>query len=179
MATLGVEAVVAGTKTSYIVPREREIVFQRVYEAPRENVFRLFTDPKRIPEWWGTKEAPVTVVAMDVRRGGVWRFTQRDQQGNTHAFHGVYKEVDAPNKVVSTFQYEMPGMPKAAGMPVIEETYEFIDRGGKTLVKVTSAFPSGAALGGMISVGMDTPGPYIEGTRHQWRLERLAALGGW
>jgi uncharacterized protein YndB with AHSA1/START domain len=170
MATQGQATIVSGTRTSYKQTAEREIVFERVYDAPREAVFQAFCDPKTIPAWWGGPGTTTRVEAMDVRTGGVWRFTQKDAKGNTHAFSGTYREVEAPKRIVSTFQYGMPGA------PTIQETFEFLEQGSKTLLRVTSNYPSGAALGGMLSVGMDSPGPWIEGTRHQWRLERLAAL---
>lgn len=170
MAKQGSTTIVTGTRTSYRQTGEREIVFERVYDAPRDAVFTAFCDPRRIPDWWGASDAKTKVESMDVRTGGAWRFTQKDRQGNAHTFSGVYREVDAPKRIVSTLEYGMPGA------PLIEETYEFVAQGSKTLLRVTSRYPSGAALGGMLSVGMDAPGPWTEGSRHQWRLERLAAL---
>ena len=170
MTNQGSETIVTGTQTSYRQTAEREIVFERTYDAPREAVFRAFCDPGRIPDWWGGRDVTTKVESMDVRTGGSWRFTQKDAKGHTHAFGGVYREVQVPKKIVLTLQYGMPGA------PVIEETYDFVERGTKTVLRVTSNYPSGAALGGMMGVGMDTPGPWIEGTRHQWRLERLASV---
>lgn len=172
MTKQGAATIVTGTKTTYQQTEEREIVFERVYDAPREDVFRAFCDPKRIPDWWGGPDVKTKVEVMDVRTGGAWRFLQKDAQGNAHAFGGTYREVDVPRRIVSTLQYGMPGA------PVVEEQYEFVEQGSKTLLRVTSKYPSGAALGGMLTVGMDAPGPWVEGSRHQWRLERLAALIG-
>lgn len=170
MAKTGPATIVTGTQTSYQRTAEGEIVFERLYDAPRDAVFKVFWDPKRIPDWWGQPDVTTKVEVMEVRKGGAWRFTQKDAKGTMHAFSGVYREVDAPKRVVLSLEYGVPGA------PVIEETYEFSEQGPKTLLRVTSKYPSGSALGGMLSVGMDAPGPWIEGSRHQWRLERLAAL---
>jgi uncharacterized protein YndB with AHSA1/START domain len=59
------------------LPSDREIVMTRVFDAPRELVFRAYTDPRSIPHWWGPRGLTTTVDRMDVTPGGVWRFVQR------------------------------------------------------------------------------------------------------
>lgn len=58
-------------------PERREVVFTRIFDAPRELVWKACTNPKFIPEWWGPKGYMTTVDKMDVQLGGVWRFVQR------------------------------------------------------------------------------------------------------
>ena len=144
---------------------DREVVITRVLDAPRERVFRAYTDPEAIPEWWGPRGYTTTVETMDVRSGGLWRFVQHDAQGKEHAFHGVYREVLPPERIVQTFEYE--GTP---GHEVLE-TATFTSRpDGGTLVTVRSSFGSREDRDGMINAGMEW------GLRESYeRLEELLA----
>jgi len=75
------------SKTNIIAePGKQEIVITRVFDAPRELVFKTITDPSLVPQWWGPKRFTTTVDKMEVRPGGQWRFVQRDADGNEHAF---------------------------------------------------------------------------------------------
>ena len=89
---------------------DREIVLARVFDAPRELIFKVYTDPETIPSWWGPRVHTTTVDEMDVRVGGKWRYVSKDEQGNEYAFRGEYLEIDPPHRLVSTFEFEgMPG----------------------------------------------------------------------
>src|SRR5579859_6445445 len=84
-------------------PGKQEVVITREFEAPRELVFKAFTDPKLIPQWWGPRYLSTRVDKMDLRPGGQWRFINQDAEGKEYAFHGVYHEVRAPERVIDTF----------------------------------------------------------------------------
>ena len=86
---------------------EREIHFERVFDAPRDLVWRTFTDPALIAEWWG---GGATVEEMDVRVGGTWKFLagQKDD-GGKFAFEGRYLEVDPPRRLVQTVRNSWAG----------------------------------------------------------------------
>src|ERR1700704_225754 len=89
---------------------KRELVTTHIFDAPRELVWKAWTDPKLIPRWWGPSRYTTTVEKMDVRPGGTWRFIQRDAEGNVFGFHGEYKEVVPRERIVDTFEFEgMPG----------------------------------------------------------------------
>jgi uncharacterized protein YndB with AHSA1/START domain len=110
-------------------PAKQDIVMTRVFDAPRELVFKTYTDPAHIPHWWGPKNLSTTVERMDVKPGGGWRFVQRDGDGNEYAFHGVYHEVVAPERLVFTFEFEgMPGHVMLATVTFVFQTIE--DRDG-------------------------------------------------
>ena len=130
-------------------PGQQSIVLTRVFEAPRELVFQTCTDPTHIPHWWGPRSLTTTVDVMDVKPGGAWRFVQRDADGNEYAFHGVYHEVEPPERTVSTFEFEgMPGH-------VVLETTTFEDLGGRTRLTTTSVFQTIEDRDGMVSSGME------------------------
>ena len=77
-------------------PGVQEIAITRVFDAPRERVFKAHTDPKLIAQWWGPARYTTIVDTMDARPGGSWRFINRDTDGNEFAFHGVFLEVIEP-----------------------------------------------------------------------------------
>ena len=84
-------------RAEYVIePGKQEIVMTRMFDAPRELVFKACTDPNLVPRWWGPRSLSTTVDKMDVRPGGVWRFVQRDTSGNEFGFHGVYHAVSSP-----------------------------------------------------------------------------------
>ncbi len=92
-------------------PNELEIRVERIFDAPRAHVFSVWTDPKLIPEWWGDG---TVVEEMDVRPGGTYRF--RTAFG---VVEGEFREVDAPERLVQTFQNHL-------------QTLEFEDLGDRT-----------------------------------------------
>jgi uncharacterized protein YndB with AHSA1/START domain len=128
---------------------KQEFVITRVFDAPRELVFKAYTDPNRIPEWWGPKRLTTTVDRMDVRPGGIWRIVQRDPDGNEYAFHGVYHEVLAPERLVGTFEFE--GTPGHVSL----ETTAFEEHNGKTRLTSRSVFQSVEDRDGMLQEGME------------------------
>jgi uncharacterized protein YndB with AHSA1/START domain len=145
---------------------EREIVTERVFDAPRERVFQVFTDPELIPQWWGPRGVTTTVDKMDVRVGGDWRFTCDGPDGAT-AFRGTYREITPPELVEQTFEWEgMPGH-------IVVERAEFEDLGGRTKVKTRSLFHTTEERDGMLASGME--GGLSESYE---RLDELLAAGG-
>jgi uncharacterized protein YndB with AHSA1/START domain len=141
---------------------DREVLITRIFDAPRELVFKASTNPDLIPLWWGPKRYTTTVEKMDVKPGGVWRFIQRDQEGNKYAFNGVYREIVPPEREVHTFEFEgMPGH-------VMLETSTFEEFDGKTKLTVTDLFQTVEDRDGMFNSGMK------EGaTESMERLEEL------
>jgi uncharacterized protein YndB with AHSA1/START domain len=100
-------------------PNELEIRIERTFDAPREHVFSVWTDPELIPEWWGDG---TVVEEMDVRPGGTYRF--RTGYG---AVEGEFREVDPPARLVQTFQNHL-------------QTLEFEDLGERTKLTQTMRF---------------------------------------
>jgi uncharacterized protein YndB with AHSA1/START domain len=99
------------TRADFIAePGKQEAITTRVFDAPREFVFKVVTDPNLISQWWGPKRFTTTVDKMEIRQGGVWRFVQRGPDGNAYAFSGVYHAIVPPERLVYTFEFEgMPG----------------------------------------------------------------------
>lgn len=150
-------------KTTFEQISDTELRMSRIFNAPRELVFKVCTDAKAIPNWWGPGYLTTTVETMDLRPGGKWRFVQQDPQGNVFAFNGEFREIVPPERLVETFEFEgAPG-------EIVVDTYVFEDLGdGRTKLTATSEFPSAEALQGMKQAGME------EGAAESW--DRLAEL---
>ena len=131
-------------------PGDRDIRIERVFDAPRDRVFAVYTDPELVPEWWGPRGTTTIVDVMDVRPGGAWRFLARDCDGSETAFRGTYREVTPPERIVQTFEWEgMPGH-------VAVETATFEDlEGGRTKVTTVSIFHTTEERDGMLASGME------------------------
>lgn len=131
-------------------PTEREIRIEREFDAPRERVFAVYTDPALIPEWFGPRGTTTVVDEMDPRTGGRWRFVMRNADGSESAFRGAYREVTPPERIVQTFEWE----PMAGHVSV--ETATFEDLGdGRTRVVTTSIFHTPEERDGMLGSGME------------------------
>ena len=139
-------------KTNFIVePGKQEIVITRLFDAPRERLFKAMTDPTLIPKWWGPRRYETIVDKMELRAGGQWRFINRDPSSkDEHAFHGVYHSIHAPERIVDTFEYEgVPGH-------VLLETHTLEARGGQTLLTTHVIYESVEDRDGMVAAGMQS-----------------------
>jgi uncharacterized protein YndB with AHSA1/START domain len=147
-------------------PGTQEIVVTRSFDAPRDLVFRAFTDPDAVRQWWGLDSSETVVDLLEARPGGRWRFVERDGKGGEDAFHGVYHDLQAPERIVYTFEYEgMPGH-------VLLETVVLEDQDGRRLMTDTSVFQSVADRDGMLQSGMES------GAAESYaRLDRYLARG--
>jgi uncharacterized protein YndB with AHSA1/START domain len=137
------------TAATVTTPTDREIHVERVFAAPRDQVFAAMTDPALIPEWYGPRGTTTIVDQMDVRTGGSWRFVSRDSDGNETAFRGTYREITPPERIVQTFEWE--GMPGHVSV----ETAAFEDLGDRTKVITTSIFHTTEERDGMLGAGME------------------------
>lgn len=154
------------SKNNLVVERENlAFSMSRIFDASRELVWKVYTDPLLIPQWWGFRTSQTLVDRMDLREGGAWRYIEIDKDGNEHAFSGIYKEIVPPERLVYTFEYEpLPGHISTDTITLEELP------GGLTLVNARTTFDSVEDLDGMIESGMEV------GATETWdRLEELLA----
>jgi len=139
-------------------------VLTRVIDAPRELVFKAWTDPKHVAQWWGPRGFSNPVCELDLRPGGAIRIHMRGPDGTVYPMTGVYQEIVEPERLVFT-----SAALDEKGHPMFEvlTTVTFAEQGGKTkqtmrarVIKIT---PQAA--------------PYIAGMEQGWTqsLERLTA----
>ena len=143
----------ANNKTTVTAePGKQECVITREFDAPRALVFKAFTDPELVPQWWGPRRLSTLVDKLDAKSGGQWRFINRDPDGNEYGFHGVYHEILAPERIIDTFEFE--GLPEAGHVCLETLTLEELP-GGRTRLTAQSVFQSVADRDGMLQSGME------------------------
>ena len=103
--TVGAPQIAIRFKSS--TPSDREIRLTRLFDAPRHLVCEAMSKPEHVRRWWGclSEDYSVTSCEIDLRVGGTWRFVGRGPQGE-YGFHGVYREIAAPERVVFTEIFE-------------------------------------------------------------------------
>ncbi|GAB4511794.1 MAG: hypothetical protein OHK0046_10380 [Anaerolineae bacterium] len=149
------------SKYSFVAePGTLSIEISRMFDAPRDLIFKAMTDPNLIPQWWGPYSVTTVVDKLELRRGGIWRFLQSDENGE-YAFSGVFHTI-SPERMVFTFEFET--MPEH----VLLDTIILEEVDGKTRVTDLSVFQTVAARDGMLNSGME------QGSAEGW--DRLDAL---
>lgn len=98
------------------LPSDTEILITRRFDAPAARVYRAITTPELVKRWWGFPTSEWRVCEIDLRVGGKWRYVIVDG-GMEVGFHGEYREIDAPHRMVTTEVYE--GFPDAAALNVV------------------------------------------------------------
>lgn len=109
---------------------DRELVLTRLINAPREKVYRAWTDPDLLKQWFAPKPYTTPIVEIDVRPGGSAYFVMRGPDGKDLPNHGVYLEVVPNEKLVSTDAYVKAWEPSEKPFMTLILTFE--DEGGKT-----------------------------------------------
>jgi uncharacterized protein YndB with AHSA1/START domain len=130
-------------------PADREVRIERIFDAPRERVWRAMTDPALVAQWWG-RGNKLVIEKMELERGGHWRFVEHSDHG-VHGFEGRYREVTPPKRMAMTFEWDgMPGY-------VAIDTVTLEDLGdGRTKVVTESLFHTAEERDGMLKSGMET-----------------------
>jgi uncharacterized protein YndB with AHSA1/START domain len=140
-------------KTNIIAePGKQEMVITREFDAPRELVFKAFTDPELYVQWLGPRDLTMTLETFEPKSGGSWRYIHRDKQGNEYAFHGVNHEVTTPERIIGTFEFE--GLPEPGHVMLETARFEALP-GARTRLTVQSVFQSVEDRDGMLQSGME------------------------
>jgi uncharacterized protein YndB with AHSA1/START domain len=152
------------SKNNLVVERDQlAFTMSRTFDAPRELVWKVYTDPDLVPQWWGRRNSTTIVDKMDFRVGGAWRYREIDPEGNEYAFRGVYKDIQAPERFAYTFEFE----PMAGHISTDTIIFEALPD-GKTLLTSRTTMDSLEDLEGMLQSGME------DGAIETWdRLEEL------
>ena len=156
------------TESTTIYSEGGDLVFERTFDAPRELVWKAFTDPESIPRWWGPHGTTTTVEEMDVRPGGKWRYVNSASDRDDVTFYGEYLEVTPPSGYKWTFMFDVEGVGPMGG----PETHILEEVDGKTRITSIGHMGSPEAIDGALATGM------VGGAIETWdRLEVLLARG--
>jgi uncharacterized protein YndB with AHSA1/START domain len=118
------------------LPSDTEYLITRVFDAPAELIFKAFTTPELVKRWWGFETSEWLVCDIDLRVGGHWRFVVREKDMEV-GFHGEYREIAGPHRLVSTEMYEGIPDPKPEDYAVNTMTLDEVDGVTTTSVLVT------------------------------------------
>ena len=129
-------------------PGVPQVLTSRTFDAPRELVYRAFTEPDLLVQWLGPRRYTMTIERYDLRDGGTWRYVHVDDAGNEWGFHGVFHGEATLDGIVQTFEFE--GAPGHVSM----DTVTFEETGGTTTVRTNSVFQSVEARDAMVEHGM-------------------------
>jgi len=130
-------------------PSDHEIVLKRSFGAPAAVVFDAMTKPEHVRNWYGCSTMTMPVCDIDLRVGGQWRHLLRTADGSEHGFHGTYKEIDPPRRLVSTEVYE--AFPDAEALVTV--TLE--ERNGRTELTSRIRHKTREARDGHLNAGME------------------------
>lgn len=136
--------------TTLELESDRVLVITRNFKAPRRLVFEALTKPEHVRRWYGCDAMQMTICEIDLRPGGRWRYVLRMPDGSEHGFHGEYREVVPPERIVSTENYEPigPGHEMIATMTLEEHD-------GRTTMRNRLVYQSQADRDGHIGSGME------------------------
>lgn len=139
-------------KTEIIAePGKQELFITREFDAPRELVFRAYTDPEVIVQWLGPKDLKMTLEKWEPHDGGSWRYTH-ERGGHKYEFLGVNHEVLAPERIIGTFEFT--GLPERGHVILGTTRFEQLPDGRSRIVH-QSVFQSVEDRDGMIAAGME------------------------
>lgn len=136
-----------------VLPSDTTILITRSFDAPAALIFRTLTEPELVTRWWGFEDAQWEVCEIDLRVGGTWRYVVRQpcesEPDREVAFHGEYRELDPPHRLVSTEVFE--GVPE--GEAVVSTTLDEVD--GVTTMRVLVQHTCKEHRDGHVESGME------------------------
>jgi uncharacterized protein YndB with AHSA1/START domain len=151
----------------------QEFVMERLFYAPRELVFRAFSEAEHLKHWWGPRGWDLTVCRIDFRVGGTWHYCMKCTDESQGEFFGMeswgkaeYREIVDGSKIVYVDYFSDADGNVSPGMPACEVTLNFEDCEGKTKVESISRYASAEELTKVIDMGME------QGAAQTW--DRLA-----
>ena len=151
------------------VVNDKLFVLERMFDAPRELVFKVFSSAEHLANWWGPKDWTLPVCRIDFRPGGEWHYCMRSPGGDMESWgKAVYEEIVEPERIVYVDYFSDAEGNVAADMPETRVTMTFINEAGKTKLVSSSEYATADALQTVLEMGM------MEGIGETW--DRLADL---
>jgi len=133
-------------------PTDEQILITREFDAPRELVYKAWTTPEIVRQWWAGRRGEMQVVDIDLRVGGTWRYVMLAHGEFEVAFHGEYREIVPNERIVTTEVYE--GAPPAEEDVLNVITFTEVD--GGTLLELLVQAPSKEVRDVIVNSGMET-----------------------
>ena len=124
------EATTNSQSATVTLPTDRQILITREFDAPKHLVYRAYTTPDLVKQWWNAKRGEVTIAEIDLRVGGTWRWVMIAHGDMEVGFHGEYLEIVPNERIVSTEVFE--GMPDAHSV----NTLTLTENDGRTTLTI-------------------------------------------
>jgi uncharacterized protein YndB with AHSA1/START domain len=142
-------------RVSVTLPTDQQILIEREFDAPRELVYKAYTTPELVKRWWHAKRGEVTLVEIDLRVGGRWRYVMVTPDGTEVAFHGEYSEVVPNERLVTTEVFE--GLPEGVSEQdaATLNTATLTEADGRTTLAILIEAKGKAARDAIIESGME------------------------
>jgi len=131
------------------LPTDEQILITREFDAPRDLVYRAWTTPELVRQWWTANRGEATVVEIDLRVGGAWRYVMIADGGMEVAFHGEYREIVPNERIVSTEVYE--GFPDGEAL----NTLTLTEQDGRTTLAILVEHETKEHRDGHVNSGME------------------------
>lgn len=150
-------------------PGKQELFITHECDAPRNLVFKAYTDPNLIQQWIGPRGYDMKIEKFESKPGGTYRYIHTDPQGKKHGFHGVIHDIIPDESIIQTFEYE--GLPEKGHVTLDIAKFESLP-GNRTRITAQSVFMSTADRDGMMQADME------KGVQESYeRLDELLASG--
>jgi uncharacterized protein YndB with AHSA1/START domain len=147
--------VTSSETTTLTLPTDTQILITREFDAPKQLVYKAWTTPELIKRWWHANRGETTVVEIDLRPGGKWRYVMVTHDGVEVGFHGEYREIVPSERIVSTEVYEGPpeGIPEEQAATM--NTATFTEADGRTTLTLLIEATSKTSRDAIIDSGME------------------------
>jgi len=127
------DAMTHSGKAEVTLPTDDQIKVVREFDAPANLVYRAVTEPELVKRWWGARRGAMTVVEIDLRVGGKWRYVMDASNGEEVGFHGEFREIVPNERIVQTEAYEgIPDPDDSANL----NTMTLVEVDGRTTMEV-------------------------------------------
>jgi uncharacterized protein YndB with AHSA1/START domain len=135
------------------LPTDEQILITREFDAPPELVYKAWTTPEIVRQWWAGRRGEMQVVDIDLRVGGTWRYVMLAHGEFEVAFHGEYREIVPGERIVTTEVYE--GAPPAPEGEDVLNVITFTEVDGRTLLELLVKTPSKEVRDTIVNSGME------------------------
>jgi uncharacterized protein YndB with AHSA1/START domain len=142
-------------RATVTLPTDQQILIEREFDAPRELVYKAYTTPEHIKRWWHAKRGQVTLVQIDLRVGGRWRYAMVTPDGTEVGFHGEYREIVPNERLVTTEVFD--GLPEQVSEEdaATVNTATLTETHGRTTLTILIEAKSKASRDAIIESGME------------------------
>ena len=147
-------AVTSSNRARVTLPTDEQILITREFDAPRTLVYKAYTTPDLVRRWWHANRGEVTLIEIDLRVGGTWRYVMKACGGPEVGFHGEYKEMAAPHRLVFTEMFEGVPDPGPEAYPVNIMTLDEVD--GVTTMTILAQHSSKDVRDMILESGMES-----------------------